>query len=224
MRNRRFTFAVASGILGAVVWTLGCEGDSPSRPTPLPSSTPTPTPLSIQSIAPPTGSTVVAVRVTIHGTGFVPGATVTLGMPATDVIVVSNTTITATAPASNTGTVDVVVMNPGGGSARLSGGFEYILEQPYTVTSSTETVVAGGQLSVSWTAPRRGALDWIGFFKVGESNFNYELRWWQYTGDAVSGTLQVTAPNEPGVYEFRYLPRDGYVDTAQSRPITVAPR
>jgi hypothetical protein len=144
--------------------------------------------------------------------------------PATSVTVVSSTLITATAPAHDAATVDVVVTNPSGQSARLTGGFTFAVEQPYTLTPSTTTVVAGGQLSVSWTAPRGGALDWLGFFLVGEPSTAYESRWWQYTNGAISGTWQVPAPASPGQYEFRYLLDDGYADVVRSSVVTVTPR
>jgi hypothetical protein len=63
--------------------------------------------------------------------------------------------------------VDVVVANRSSQAARLTGAFTYFIEQPYTLTPSTNTVVAGAQLILSWTAPRGAALDWIGFFLVG---------------------------------------------------------
>jgi hypothetical protein len=62
---------------------------------------------------------------------------------------------------------------------RLTNGFRYVVEQPYSLIPSTATVVAGTPFSISWTAPRGGVLDWIGFFLVGEPSTNYELRWWQ---------------------------------------------
>ena len=99
-----------------------------------------------------------------------------------------------------------------------------MVEQPYSLIPSTATVVAGTPFSISWTAPRGGVLDWIGFFLVGEPSTNYELRWWQKTNAAISGTVTLAAPTTPGQYEFRYLLDDGYVDVARSSPVTVTPR
>jgi hypothetical protein len=162
--------------------------------------------------------------VTIHGTGFLSGATVTMDSPATNVNVINSTMVAAIAPTHDSGTVDVVVTNPGGQSGRLTGAFTFVVEPPYTLTPSTNTVVAGGQLSVSWTAPRGGPFDWLGFFQVGEPSTAYEFRWWQYTNGAISGMLQVPAPVSPGQYEFRYLLDDGYVDVVRSSVVTVTPR
>jgi hypothetical protein len=61
----------------------------------------------------------------VFGAGFQPGATVTLDGAATNVKVVTSGLITATTPIHVAGTVDVVVTNPGGQSARLQEGYTY---------------------------------------------------------------------------------------------------
>jgi hypothetical protein len=74
-------------------------------------------------------------------------------------------------------------------------------------------------MSVSWTAPAGRVGDWIAVFRVGGS---YDDDWWNDTNGASSGTHTLTAPTQPGQYEFRYLvdPR-GFVDVARSSPVTV---
>ena len=69
---------------------------------------------------------------TITGTGFASGATRDLGLPATDVTVVSDSSIVATTPAHAAGAADVVVTNPDGQSGTLASG--------YTCVSPEETV------------------------------------------------------------------------------------
>jgi len=87
---------------------------------------PTPVSLSLAAITPNTGSPVGATTVTVTGTAFGSGATVTFGgTAATNVTVVTTTTITATTPARAEGVVDVVVTMPGGASATLPNGFTY---------------------------------------------------------------------------------------------------
>ena len=82
-----------------------------------------PTPV---SISPNNGSTLGGTPVTINGTGFVSGATVTIGgAAATSVVFVSSTRLTAVTPAHATGTVDVTVTNPGPLAGTLSGGYFY---------------------------------------------------------------------------------------------------
>jgi hypothetical protein len=74
--------------------------------------------------------------VTITGTGFQAGATVTLGgTAATNVVVSNSTTITATAPPHGIGAVNVVVTNTDNQSGTLVNGFTYAqtLETPLLV-------------------------------------------------------------------------------------------
>jgi hypothetical protein len=73
---------------------------------------------------------------------------------------------------------------------------------------------------VSWTAPAGHASnDWVGLFKAGDPNTAYG--WWSFTGTANSGSFTLTAPAAAGQYEFRYLPDNGYIDTARSAKVTV---
>ena len=154
----------------------------------------------------------------ISGTGFLAGATVTVDVMALSVTVVNSTTITAIAPAHAAGPVDVVVTNPGGSGGTLTAAFTYSFEEPFTVTPSTDAVDAGGEMSVSWTAPGARAGDWLALFRVGGS---YDDDWWGDTNGATSGTRTVTAPTRPGQYEFRYLLDGGFLDVARSSPVTV---
>lgn len=217
--NRFLAHTVQASLLVLFGFSIGCESSSPSRPTPQP---PLPGPLSVTAISPNTGATVRTAMVTIRGTGFLPGATVALDGAATQVAVVNSVTITATVHAHAAGTVDVVVTNPDGQSARLTGAFTYVVDLPYTLTSSLNTVTTGSQLSVSWTAPRGGTWDWVAFFKMGAPSESYENYWWRYTNGAPSGTLTLTAL-EPGRYEFRYFLDDGFEETARTSPVTVMP-
>ena len=170
------------------------------------------------AISPSTGSTVRPTPVKINGTGFLPGATVTIDAIAASVNIVTSTMITAIVPARAAGPADVVVTNPGGSGGVLPAAFTYSFEEPFTVTSSTHAVDAGGQMSVSWRAPAARARDWVAVFRVGGT---YDDDWWDHTNGATSGTLTVTAPTRPGQYEFRYLLDDGFIDVARSSPVTV---
>src|SRR5262249_16239712 len=83
-------------------------------------------PVTVTAIHPPTGPSAGGTSGSIIGTGFLSGATVSLGgTPATSVIVVSSTKITATTPAHGSGTVDVVVTNSNTASGTLTNGFTY---------------------------------------------------------------------------------------------------
>lgn len=82
----------------------------------------------LTSVTPASGSTVGGTAVTLTGTQFSAPASVTFdGIPATSVVVVNSTTITAVTPASAllvTTPVDVVVTTSTG-SSTLPGGFTY---------------------------------------------------------------------------------------------------
>lgn len=67
------------------------------------------------------GPSVDGTAISISGSGFVAGVTVTIGgTPATSVVAASATTITATTPARPIGAADVGVTNVGGQFARWS--------------------------------------------------------------------------------------------------------
>jgi hypothetical protein len=86
-----------------------------------------PPPPTVIAINPNTGPTAGGTIVTITGTGFASGATVTLGgVAATSVVVVNSTTITATTGPHATGTVNVVVVNPDTQSSTLTGAYFYV--------------------------------------------------------------------------------------------------
>lgn len=80
----------------------------------------------VASVSPNSGPTGGSTNVTITGTNFVSGATVTFGgAAATNVVVVTSTSITATTPAHAAGAVSVSVTNPDSQSGSLIGGFTY---------------------------------------------------------------------------------------------------
>ncbi|MGD1080949.1 MAG: IPT/TIG domain-containing protein [Candidatus Sulfotelmatobacter sp.] len=85
-----------------------------------------PAALSLTSVSPTSGGTAGGTKVTIAGSGFQSGARVAFGgNAATNVKVVSTTSITATTPAHAAGTVSVTVTNPNGQSATLLNAFTY---------------------------------------------------------------------------------------------------
>jgi Domain of unknown function (DUF1929)/IPT/TIG domain/Glyoxal oxidase N-terminus len=90
---------------------LNSTGNPPPNPT---------------SVVPASGSSNGGTSVTITGTGFAAGATVKFGgTAATNVVVGSSTSITATTPAHAGGAVDVVVTNSDNQSGTLTGGYTY---------------------------------------------------------------------------------------------------
>ncbi len=82
-------------------------------------------PPTVSSVSPNSGSTAGGTAVTITGTNFAAGATVTFGTAAaTNVVAVNSTTITATTPAGSAGAVTVTV-TVSGQSGSLASGFTY---------------------------------------------------------------------------------------------------
>ncbi len=95
-------------------------------------------------------------------------------------------------------------------------------EESLTISAGPSSAVPGQALSVSWTAPssKTASLDWIGLYRVGDSNASYG--WWSYTNGSTSGSFTVSAPSTGGSYEFRYLLNDGFTAAARSNPVTVS--
>jgi large repetitive protein len=87
----------------------------------------------VTSVSPNTGDSGGGTPVTITGTNFASGATVTFGVAtATKVVVVNSTTITATTPPHVGGSANVVVSNAAGDQGSLPNGFLYTSTPPST--------------------------------------------------------------------------------------------
>ena len=92
--------------------------------------------LSLTAVVPTSGGTAGG-PVTLKGTGFMAGATVTFGgSAASSVSAVSPTMITAVRPAHALGAVDVIVTSLDGQVATLPGGFTYVTVAPLTFTDN----------------------------------------------------------------------------------------
>ena len=125
-------------------------------------SNPAPT---VTTISPSSGSASGGTAVTITGTGFVAGATVSLGgTAATGVTVVSSTSITATTAAHAAGTVNVVVTNTDGQSGTLSGGYTYTSSGGgggiSFVQVKSAAVTSGASVAITFAAQTAGDLMW----------------------------------------------------------------
>jgi hypothetical protein len=219
-------------LLGLVGMSLGCD-KSPSAPTPLAA-------LTVTAVSPNTGFTVTAIsptagpigeQVRVAGTGFLSGATLTLDGVAARVTGVNSagTLIVATTPVHAAGTVDVVVTNPGGQLGTLTGGYTFVRFDVFSVTASPSLVTSGAQLTMSWVAPSgrgcSGGGDWVAIFRVGDPDITgatngHSNLWFEHLCGATSGTSTLSAPPQPGQYEFRYMVGDTAV--ARSGAVTVS--
>ena len=102
------------------VWSFTTGGTPPTNPAPT-----------VSSVSPASGSTNGGTSVTITGTGFRSGASVSIGgAAATSVNVASSTSITAITPAHAAGAVSVVVTNSDGQSGNIANGYTYTTSAP----------------------------------------------------------------------------------------------
>ncbi len=133
----------------------------------------------VTAISPNSGATSGGTAVTIAGSNFLSGASVTFaGTVATGVTVVSGTSITAATPTHSAGTVDVVVANTDSQSATLTNGYTYTsggLGNPGLGLN----VAPGWRGSLSLTAGQNGSYN----LAIG--------------GDGVSGTATLTCTGAP---------------------------
>jgi hypothetical protein len=104
------------------VWSFTTGGTAPtSGPT-------------VTSVSPNMGDAKGGTAVTITGTNFAPGATVTFGVAtASKIVVVNSTTITAVTPPHIAGSANVIVTNSAGDRGSLAGAFVYTSIPPSTL-------------------------------------------------------------------------------------------
>ena len=127
-------------------------------------------PPTVTGVSPSSGSTAGGTAVTISGTNFATGAGVTFGATAaTNVVVVSSTTITATTPAGSAGAVTVTVTNPGSLSGSLASGYTYVVTPTVTSVSPNNGPPAGGT-SVTITGTNFAAEATVTFGSAAATN------------------------------------------------------
>jgi hypothetical protein len=85
----------------------------------------------VTSVSPNSGQSSGGTSVTINGANFIAGATVTFGgSAASNINVVSSSSITVISPAHAVGEVDVSVTNPDGQTGTLPNAYTYTFSQP----------------------------------------------------------------------------------------------
>ena len=123
-------FFLILGILSSVFIALPVLADTPT----------------ITGINPNSGPTTGGTSITITGTGFEDGATLSIGSgTAASVNVINDTTITAVTPSGTAGAVDVVVTTSGG-SGTLAGGYTYVAAPTVTGISPGSGPASGGTI------------------------------------------------------------------------------
>jgi len=135
------TAVTPAGAAGARDVTVTVSGQAATRTGGFTYTASTVTP-TLSSVSPVSGPAAGGTALTLTGTNFAAGATVTVGgAAATSVVVVSSTRITAVTPAGAAGARDVRVTS-GGQAAALTGGFTY--------TAGTSTDSDGDGLTNDW--------------------------------------------------------------------------
>ena len=130
----QITATTPAGSAGAVTVTVTVNGQSGSLVNGFTYTSPA-SPPTVTGVSPNSGTTAGGTAVTITGTDFAAGATVTFGgTAATNVAVVNGTEITATTPAGSAGAVTVTATNPGAQSGSLANGFTYVVVATTAIT------------------------------------------------------------------------------------------
>ncbi len=137
MMGKRECRTILAGLLTILGMSWGCGGDMPSAPSAAPVNPPT-----ILAVSPTSGSTAGGTTITITGSGFQTGLAVTLGGERQQVEVPNSTSILMTTTAHGPGPVEVIVANPNGQTATLSGGYSYALPQSFDFNGTWEGFAA----------------------------------------------------------------------------------
>lgn len=121
-------------------------------------------PPTVTAVSPSIGSSAGGTPITITGTNFVSGATVTVGgASATNVTWINATTITATTPSGSIGARDVVVTNPTSETGTGAGLFTYATPPTVTAIAPATGPTAGGTpVTITGTGFVNGATVTIG--------------------------------------------------------------
>ena len=108
----------------------------------------------VTSVAPAEGLLAGGTPILLTGSGFVVGATVTIGgQPARNVVVTSGTQISAITPAGSPGPATILVTNPGGLITGLANGFTF---SATAVTPPTPPPSTGTGIAVTSVSPSSG--------------------------------------------------------------------
>ncbi|HUK89118.1 MAG TPA: IPT/TIG domain-containing protein, partial [Blastocatellia bacterium] len=175
-------------IVGKTMANIGATGPVWSFTTGTSNSSSQP---SVASLSKTSGPVAGGTSMTITGTGFVSGATVSFGnVSATSATVSSSTSIAATTPAHAAGPVDVSVVNPDGGTATLPQSFQY--------NGSTTLPPPRANLIAPSSGPPAGGTSVV----ITGSNFSQSatvtIGGVAATGVTVTNGVEITATTPPG--------------------------
>ena len=180
-----------------------------------------PPPPTVTGINPSSGTTAGGTSITISGTGFQSGASVSLGgTAATNISVVNSTSITAVTAAHAAGVVNVTVTNPGGQAGTLSNGFTYVAPPPPptvgSVTPNVGTTAGGTAISISGSNFVSGATVSLGGSTASNVAVVNSSLITAITSAHAAGTVNVVVTNPDG--QSGSL-SNGFTYTAPPQPV-----
>ncbi len=154
----------------------------------------------VSNVNPASGPASGGTGVTITGTNFVDGATVTFGgVSGTGVTFQNAGTLTATTPSHAAGPVDVSVINPDGGSGALTDGFRYNALPTVTGVNPASGVVSGGTVvTITGTNFVDGATVTFGGVSGTGVTFQNASTLTATTPSHAAGQVDVTVTNPDG--------------------------
>ena len=182
---------------------------------------------SVSSVSGTSGTAAGGTSITITGTNFLSGATVTVGGAAcTSVTRVSSTSITCTTPAGSAGAQDVVVTNTDTQSATLSGGFTYIATPSTPATpdldsgsdsgsSSTDNVTSDSTPTISVGSVSNGNTVTVTATKAGSTSVTCTFTAAVGTTSCDLGTLA------DGVWSLTSKQTNSGIDSAASSALSL---
>ena len=163
--------------------------------------------IAVTSVSPSLGPAIGGTEITINGSNFGQGATVTVGMSSANVTMVSSNTIVATTGASSGGLKSVTVTHPTAGSDSLPNAFTYCaytLNPPSAIFGPgggmgtfNVTTSPGCQWSVASNTTFVGANEGQVF-----TNSQTVFYFVQQGGQQRSGDILVSAPGFPEPFKF----------------------
>lgn len=111
----------------------------------------------VGAVSPSTVLTTGGKTITIRGTAFAPGTTVTIGdAPCTAVVVVSETELNCVVPAAAAGLKSIVITNTGGGSGTRANAINYVVPNPPGTPVAPTLTAAAGKVTVNMSIPSTG--------------------------------------------------------------------
>ena len=157
-------------------------------------------PPTVSSATPNSGPTAGGMAVTIAGTSFQTGAKVAFGGTlSTAVLVTSGTKLQVLTPTHAAGTVNVVVANPDGQSASLTGGYTYISMPTISSASPNSGPVGGGTtVTISGLSFQSGATVTFGGTSASQVTFVSATQLQALTPTHAAGTANVVVTNPNG--------------------------